>query len=58
MMTKNVEKFHELVPTLSHEGHLKLSNGGVLDFDDTRLFRIHLGGDQLTVAHARGAQTL
>ena len=57
-MTKILEKFHELVPTLSHEGHLKLPNGGVLDFDDTRFFQIHLGGDQLTVARARGAQAL
>ena len=43
------------VPTQSRVGHL---NGNSIEFDDTRFFRILFGGDQLTVARARGAQSL
>lgn len=53
-MSKILENFHELVPTLNHEGHLKLPNGAILDFDDTRFFQIFLGGDQLTIARVLG----
>lgn len=57
-MSKILENFHKLVPTLDIEGHLSLPNGNSLDFDDTRFYKIFLGGDQLTVARARGAQAL
>ena len=57
-MSKILEKFHELVPALNHEGHLTLPNGSVLDFDDTRFYKLFLREDQLTVARVRGAQAL
>lgn len=44
-----------LVPTLPVEGHHTLSNGSVIDFDDTRFHELLIGGDQLTVARIRGA---
>ena len=47
-----------LVPTVQAEGHLTLSNGSVLDFDDTRFHQILFGGDQFTVARIRGTQAL
>ena len=53
-MGKILENFHKLVPTHDKEGHLTLPNGEMLDFDDTSFFTVLLGGDQLTVARARG----
>ena len=57
-MSKLLENFHKLVPTHDKEGHLTLPNGEMLDFDDTSFFTVLLGGDQLTVARARGAQAM
>ena len=51
-------EYHKYVPTVSRVGHLHLPNGKSIDFDDTRFFKILFGGDQLTVARARGAQSL
>ena len=47
-----------LVPTLPAEGKLVLGNGSTIDFDNTRFFKILLGGDQLTAARVRGTQAL
>ena len=57
-MSQILTKYMELVPTLPAEGHHVLPNRSVIDFDDTRFFSILFGGDQLTVARIRGAQSL
>ena len=41
-----------------HEGKYTLGNGTTITFDDTRLWEVLFGGDQLTVARIRGTQTL
>ena len=53
-----MSEFHKYVPTHSQEGQLALPNGSTIEFDDTKFFQILFGGDQLTVARARGAQAL
>lgn len=53
-----MESFHKYVPNLPADGHRTLPDGSILEFDDTRFFPLFLGGDQLTVARARGAQAL
>ena len=55
-MAKILTHYMKLVPTVEAEGHRKLPNGSVLDFDDTRFFSVLFGGDQLTVARIRGTQ--
>lgn len=57
-MCKILEHCVKFVPTRPAEGKYILPNGSILDFDDTRFFKILLGGDQLTVARVRGAQAL
>jgi L1 cell adhesion molecule like protein len=57
-MSKILANLHKLVPTREKTGKLTLPNGGTLEFDDTTFFQILLGGDQLTVARARGTQAL
>lgn len=57
-MSHILDHYMTLVPTVEMEGHHKLSNGSVLDFDDSRFFSVLLGGDQLTVARIRGVQAL
>lgn len=57
-MGKILSEFHKYVPTLNRIGHLTLPNGSSIDYDDSRFFQILFGGDQLTVARARGAQSL
>ena len=51
-------EFHKYVPMLESTGHLRLPNGSILDYDNSRFFSILFGGDQLTVARARSAQSL
>ena len=51
-------EFHKYVPTLERTDHLRLPNGSILDFDNSRFDQILFGGDQLTVARARSAQSL
>ncbi len=53
-----MKHYMELVPTLSCEGKFTLGNGTTITFDDTRLWEVLFGGDQLTVARIRGTQTL
>ena len=50
--------FTSLFSSHDKEGHHTLPNGEMLDFDDTSFFTLLLGGDQLTVACARGAQAM
>ena len=47
-----------LVPTESAEGQHVLPNGSTIPCDDTRLLKVLLGGDQLTVARVCGTQAL
>ncbi len=42
-----------LVPSIEKEGHQVLSNGDILEYDDSRFFSVLIGGDQLTVARIR-----
>ena len=53
-----MERMHVYVPTTVTEGTHTLSNGREVNFDDTKFHTILFGGDQLTVARARGAQIL
>ena len=55
-MSKILEHFMQFVATVPKEGRVLLPNGSFLDYDDTRFFRILVGGDQLTVARIRGTQ--
>lgn len=57
-MTQILEHYHQYIPTLAAKGHHSLPDGEVLGFDDTRFPPIFLGGDQLSVARARGSQAL
>ena len=57
-MGKILAHYMKLVPTVEATGSLQLSNGSILDFDDTRFYSILFGGDQLTVAAIRGTQAL
>ena len=57
-MSKILEHYMKLVPSLSAEGKYTLSNGEVISFDDTRFWEVLFGGDQLTVARIRGTQAL
>lgn len=58
-MSKILEHYHlKYVPTCAAEGHHILPDGSDLQVDDTRFFSVLLGGDQLSVARARGAQAL
>ena len=52
-MSKILEHFMTLVPTLPADGHKVLPNGSILEFDDTQFL---IGGDQLTSARIRGTQ--
>lgn len=47
-----------LAPTVVADGWYTLPSSDVMVFDDTRFHQVLFGGDQLTVAHMRGTQTL
>ena len=57
-MSKILEHFTTPVPTLPADGQLVLGNGTMIDYDDTRFFKIFLGGEQLTATRIRGTQAL
>ncbi len=58
-MSKIMEEFHKrYIPTHASEGELTLPNGATLSFDNTSFFEILFGGDQLTVARAKGVKNL
>lgn len=57
-MGQIMEKIHTYVPTAAAEGTHTLPSGHQVSFDDSKFHEILFGGDQLTVARARGAQVL
>ena len=58
-MSKIIEEFHHsYVPTKPSEGSITLDDKTTVPYDDTRFFKIILGGDQLTVARGRGTAAL
>ncbi len=57
-MTKILDHLMKFVPTVQKEGEISLPDASKVTFDDTRFFKILLGGDQLTAARVRGTQAL
>ncbi len=58
-MSKILDHLMKFVPTLPKEGEISLPDAASkVTFDDTRFFKILLGGDQLTAARVRGTQAL
>jgi len=57
-MSNIMEVLHKYVPTHASEGQFALPNGSTLSYDNTTFFEILLGGDQLTVVHVSGVQSL
>ena len=55
-MSKILEHFMQFVAIVPKEGRVLLPNGSYLDYDDTRFFRILVGGDQLTASRIWGTQ--
>ncbi len=54
--SKIMEEFHRKYH--ASEGELTLPNGATFSFDNTSFYEILFGGDQLTVARARGVKNL
>ena len=50
-----LESIHKYVPAISEERSITTSDGTVLKYTETNMWQILFGGDQLTVAQARGA---
>ena len=57
-MAKIMESLQKYVPMREATGTMILPNRSVLEFDDTKAFGVLFGGDQLTIARARGAAAL
>ena len=57
-MRQIMEILHKYVPTRPSVGTFNLPNGESLEYDNTKLFEILFGGDQLTVARAAGVKAL
>ncbi len=57
-MSKILDHLMKFVPTLPKEGEISPPDASKVTFDDTRFFKILLGGDQLTAARVRGTQSL
>ena len=57
-MAKIMESLQTYVPMKKQTGTMLLTNGNILEFDDSKTFILLFGGDQLTVARARGAAAL
>ena len=55
-MNKILELLMQFVATVPKEGRVLLLNESFLDYDDTRFFRILVGGDQLTASRTWGTQ--
>ena len=47
-MSKTLEHYMKLVPSLSAEGKYTLSNGEVISFDDMRFWEVLFGGSMNT----------
>ncbi len=52
-MSKILDHLMKFVPTLPKEGEIS-PDASKVTFDNTRFFKILLGGDQLTAARVRG----
>lgn len=57
-MGQIMERLHAYVPTAKAEGTHTIPTGHQVTFDDTKFHEILFGGDQLTIARARGAQVM
>ena len=57
-MSRILEHYMSLVPSVEMEKNITLPNGNSISVDDTRYFPILFGGDQMTVARVRGVQLL
>ena len=58
-MANILEEVHtKYVPTLPSEGSVTLPDGSTRTYDNTTFHKLLFGGDQLTVARARGAAEL
>ncbi len=57
-MSKILDHLMKFVPTWPKKGEISLPDASKVTFDDTRFFKILLGGDQLTAARVRGTQAL
>ena len=53
-----MEKLHKYVPTITQERTVNLPNGETFKCDDTKMWELLMGGDQLTVARCRGAAAI
>jgi L1 cell adhesion molecule like protein len=54
-MCKILEAHHMYVPTIASKKKIALPHGEFMEVPNTDMWNILLGGDQLTVARARGA---
>ena len=54
-MCKILEGLHHYVPSIYTDESTTLPNGEELSFKEVRMWDTLFGGDQLTVAHARGS---
>ncbi len=57
-MSKILEHLMKFAPTLAKEEEEELPNGTVLKRDRSQVFKVLVGGDQLTSARIRGTQAL
>lgn len=57
-MTKIMDIIHSYVPSVAQVNHRILPNGDILDEERHFFHKTLLGGDQLTVARARGSKAI
>lgn len=57
-MAKILEEFHSYIPTIPSTEIVTLEDGTTRAVDNSHFFHILMGGDQLTVARARGTAAL
>ena len=57
-MCRIMDSLHQYVPVVSYEKSIVLPNGEVRNHMKHDVFEILFGGDQLTVARARGAASV
>ena len=57
-MSKILKDLHKYVLTLPKEGELTLPNGGTVPFDNTTIWEVLCGGDQLNVIGMRSVKQL
>ena len=57
-MAQIVDQYMKLVPSKAATGEYVLPNRSVIEYDNTKFFKILFGGDYLTAVRMRGAQSL